>query len=382
MRTALNTAALDQLFGSARTHNVWQDTPVSDAQLQAIYEQTKWGPTAANSCPARFVFVKSAEAKAKLAPALDEGNRAKTLQAPVNVIVATDFEFYEQLPKRWPAEARARMAADARSDLAFGPELEAALPKGAMVFQLPILGFPEVTPPWRLVDYELFRAYLVTSDLKFSYGAPKLRSRSRWQRDLENQPIETVVQRLERYGFAALYINRKGYEDRAEKLLGELDLLGYRDRVQSAQGHQVVVLLRPDPTPQLPLGRSLTFGRGWHLRPEDGVRWAYEDASMAYFNPHPVPIAATIKLELVGVTPREVAVEHNGREAGRLAAGDRPVTLELTDLALAPGVNQFRLRSAEPAKRLSSGRNQLRDFGLKSSSIRVRPPEGGEDGLE
>lgn len=102
MRTALNTAALDQLFGSARTHNVWQDTPVSDAQLQAIYEQTKWGPTAANSCPARFVFVKSAEAKAKLAPALDEGNRAKTLQAPVNVIVAIDFAFYEQLPKLFP----------------------------------------------------------------------------------------------------------------------------------------------------------------------------------------------------------------------------------------------------------------------------------------
>lgn len=102
MRTALDSAALDQLFGDARTHNVWKDTPVSDAQLQAIYEQTKWGPTAANSCPARFVFVKSAEAKARLAPALDEGNRAKTLQAPVNVIVATDFAFYAQLPKLFP----------------------------------------------------------------------------------------------------------------------------------------------------------------------------------------------------------------------------------------------------------------------------------------
>ena len=111
MRTALNPAALDQLFGNARTHNVWQDTPVSDAQLQAIYEQTKWGPTAANSCPARFVFVKSAEPKAKLAPALDEGNRAKTLQAPVNVIVAIDFAFYEQLPKLFPhADARSWFA--------------------------------------------------------------------------------------------------------------------------------------------------------------------------------------------------------------------------------------------------------------------------------
>lgn len=102
MPHALNAAALDQLFGAARTHNVWLDKPVSDELLQAVYDQVKWGPTAANSSPARFVFVKSPEAKAKLAPALDEGNRAKTLQAPVNVIVATDFAFYQQLPKLFP----------------------------------------------------------------------------------------------------------------------------------------------------------------------------------------------------------------------------------------------------------------------------------------
>ena len=114
MNTAFNDATLNQLFGNARTHNVWRDTPVPDALLQAIYAQVKWGPTAANSCPARFVFVKSAEAKVKLAPALDEGNRAKTLQAPVNVIVGIDFEFYEQLPKLFPHT-------DARSWLAGSP---------------------------------------------------------------------------------------------------------------------------------------------------------------------------------------------------------------------------------------------------------------------
>ncbi len=111
MSQALNAAALDQLFGAARTHNVWLDKPVSDELLHAIYDQVKWGPTAANTTPARFVFVKSPEAKAKLAPALDEGNRAKTLQAPVNVIVATDFAFYEQLPKLFPhADARSWFA--------------------------------------------------------------------------------------------------------------------------------------------------------------------------------------------------------------------------------------------------------------------------------
>ncbi len=111
MTQPLADSALDQLFRSARTHNAWQDVPVTDAQLHQVYELLKWGPTSANSCPARFVFVRSAEAKAKLAPALSEGNRAKTLAAPVTVIVATDYEFYEKLPQLFPhADARSWFA--------------------------------------------------------------------------------------------------------------------------------------------------------------------------------------------------------------------------------------------------------------------------------
>jgi 3-hydroxypropanoate dehydrogenase len=111
MSLPLADPALDQLFRTARTHNAWQDVPVTDAQLHAVYELLKWGPTAANSTPARFVFVKSAEAKTRLAPALDEGNRAKTLAAPVTVIVATDHAFYEKLPQLFPhADARSWFA--------------------------------------------------------------------------------------------------------------------------------------------------------------------------------------------------------------------------------------------------------------------------------
>ena len=102
MTHPLADPALDQLFRHARSHNAWQDVPVTDAQLQQVYELLKWGPTSANCSPARFVFVRSAEAKAKLAPALDEGNRAKTLAAPVTVIVATDYAFYEKLPQLFP----------------------------------------------------------------------------------------------------------------------------------------------------------------------------------------------------------------------------------------------------------------------------------------
>ena len=276
----------------------------------------------------------------------------------------------DQLPRRWPDAVYARMHGEARSDLAFGRELEAALPTGAMIFQVPVLGFPEATPPFRLADYEHFRPYLTTNSLRFSYGAAKYRARSRWQRDLENAPVSTLVPRLERYGFAALYINRKGYEDRAERMLAELEALGYRRRMQGASGNQVVVFLHPTASPVRPLGRSLTFGSGWHPRSEDGVRWANDDAVMSYFNPCGRPCRLEVQLELVGISPREVILEHNHRRVKSVQTGEQPVAMTV-QLDLAPGVNTFVLRSPEPAKRLRSGRYQLRTIGLKSSSIKI-----------
>jgi len=102
MHAPLDDKALAQLFVNARTHNAWQPRAVSDAQLQAIYEAMKWAPTSANCSPARIVFVKSVDAKQKLAPALAEGNRAKTLAAPVTAIIGSDHAFHEKLPYLFP----------------------------------------------------------------------------------------------------------------------------------------------------------------------------------------------------------------------------------------------------------------------------------------
>jgi 3-hydroxypropanoate dehydrogenase len=98
---ALPDAVLDQLFRTARTHNELTGE-VSDETLHQLYELAKWGPTSANMSPLRLVFVKSAQAKARLAPALDEGNYAKTLAAPVTAIVGFDMAFYEKLPYLFP----------------------------------------------------------------------------------------------------------------------------------------------------------------------------------------------------------------------------------------------------------------------------------------
>jgi 3-hydroxypropanoate dehydrogenase len=105
--TSLPDTALDQLFRDARTHNGWLDRPVTDEQLRALYDLWKMGPTSANCSPARVVFVRSPEAKAKLAPALSDKNRDKTMAAPAVAIIGMDMEFYEKLPKLFPhADAR------------------------------------------------------------------------------------------------------------------------------------------------------------------------------------------------------------------------------------------------------------------------------------
>lgn len=98
----------EQLFDNARTHNAWQDRPVDDALLQRLYDLMKYGPTSANCCPARIIFVKSPEAKARLLPCMSEGNRAKTAAAPVTAIIGMDLKFYEKLPQLFPHNPAAR----------------------------------------------------------------------------------------------------------------------------------------------------------------------------------------------------------------------------------------------------------------------------------
>lgn len=114
--TALDQHALNQLFLQAHTHNAWQDRDLPDALLQQLYDLMRMAPTSANSNPARVVFVKSAEAKARLLPALMEGNRAKTLAAPVTAIIAYDLHFYEQLGFLFPnaPDAASWLNGDAR----------------------------------------------------------------------------------------------------------------------------------------------------------------------------------------------------------------------------------------------------------------------------
>lgn len=116
MRRPLSDEALDQIFRSARTHAAWSDRPVTDETLRTLYDLWKWGPTSANSSPARVVFVRSPEAKDRLAQCLSGGNVEKTMAAPVTAILGYSPTFYEELPRLFPHD-------DARSWFAGNPPL-------------------------------------------------------------------------------------------------------------------------------------------------------------------------------------------------------------------------------------------------------------------
>src|SRR3989449_5898765 len=102
MKKALGDDALNEIFREARTHGAWLDKPVSDEILRQLYDLMKWGPTSANGSPARFVFLRTPEAKERLRPALAPGNVEKTMTAPVTAIIAYDLLFFEKLPKLFP----------------------------------------------------------------------------------------------------------------------------------------------------------------------------------------------------------------------------------------------------------------------------------------
>jgi len=125
--TKINDEAINQLFREARTHSAWLPKRVPADLLRQVYEITRWGPTSANSTPARFVFLENEAAKARLLPALAPLNVDKTKAAPVTVIMAWDTEFYEKLPRLFPQ-------ADMRSLFAGNPALihETAFRNGSL----------------------------------------------------------------------------------------------------------------------------------------------------------------------------------------------------------------------------------------------------------
>jgi 3-hydroxypropanoate dehydrogenase len=129
----LSIDAQDLLFREAHTANAFTDEPVTDEQVHAIYELAKWGPTAMNSQPLRVVLVRSPEARQRLVAHMLEGNKAKTLKAPLVAVLAADHDFHEEFPKTFPAFPGARDAFPDPVARAASAELSASLQIGYFI---------------------------------------------------------------------------------------------------------------------------------------------------------------------------------------------------------------------------------------------------------
>lgn len=178
MNQPLSQDALNQIFLEARTFasnpNPWQDRAVTDAQLEQIWNLARMGPTAANSSPARIVFVRTPEAKARLKPALDAGNVDKTMNAPVTAIVGTDLAFYEKLPYLFPhTDARSWFAGKSEAELFPGALRNSSLQGAYLIIAVRSLGLdcgPMGGFDAAKVDAEFFAGTSVKSSFLINLG--------------------------------------------------------------------------------------------------------------------------------------------------------------------------------------------------------------------
>lgn len=178
MNQPLSQDALNQIFLEARTFasnpNPWQDRAVTDAQLEQIWNLARMGPTAANSSPARIVFVRTPEAKARLKPALDAGNVDKTMNAPVTAIVGTDLAFYEKLPYLFPhTDARSWFAGKSEAVLFPGALRNSSLQGAYLIIAVRSLGLdcgPMGGFDAAKVDAEFFAGTSVKSSFLINLG--------------------------------------------------------------------------------------------------------------------------------------------------------------------------------------------------------------------
>lgn len=173
MSGALDPHALDQLFLTARTHGAWLDTPVSDELLRHLYHLMRMAPTSVNCAPARLVFLRSAEARQRLRPALSAGNVAKTMSAPVTVIVASDRRFYDKLPKLFPQRDMRPMFADDASLAASTALRNTTLQGGYLMLAARALGLdcgPMSGFDQQAVDQEFFAGQHIESNFLCNLG--------------------------------------------------------------------------------------------------------------------------------------------------------------------------------------------------------------------
>ncbi len=178
---------------------------------------------------------------------------AKTPWAYGAAVLLALFALWDQTPPMVSAGALEETARAVASDREFTEQMEQRLPAQAMVFQIPVMDYPESPAPG-IGGYDHFRPYLYSHRLRYSFGSDKGRPQQQWQHDLAGLPLGAVVSQLESYGFSALYVNLNGFPDKGAALANGLKNLGRGDMFTNDRGDLLCVLLKPSAQPVSPDG--------------------------------------------------------------------------------------------------------------------------------
>jgi hypothetical protein len=232
--------------------------------------------------------------------------------------------------------------------------LERELPRRAMVFELPVVDYPEPPPVVHMGDYELFRPFLHSKFLRFSYGSDKGRPREQWQKDAVQWGPSHLVTLLEKYGFSAVLINRKGYEDRGVSILDGFRAAG-RTNVLVDSGDFICVALQPALRPVLPP----EFASGWYDlegTAEENWHWSSGDAKIVLRNADSIAKPVHLTFELATLKPRFINIMIGAQRIYQtsLTLEAVPRSVEVT-VTLAPGENELRFSTDVPADFPSNG---------------------------
>lgn len=291
------------------------------------------------------------------------------LVLPVAILMAA-VGLWDQLPPRVNAAQIKEVARVVQSDREFSHSLEANLGKEAMVFQLPVAPFPEIPPIVQMGDYEHFRPYLFTKNLRYSYGTNKGRGDADWQADVSRLNAVEMVTSLEEYGFSTILINKKGYEDSGARLMAELAAL--KKEVLAEKGDLIAFRLNPKEVRTHPQNRP-KFGAGWSA--DEGThRWAISNQAEIKFSNHAHnAVSANIEFTFMTLKPRNVDVMLNGTLLGKIAMnqGGMPFQATFPLVTLRAGVNTFVMKTDVPPESPGNGDSRKLSFGLSNIKMHI-----------
>jgi hypothetical protein len=275
---------------------------------------------------------------------------------------------FDQLPPRATAAQVSSIREHVISDAKMVADIELQLPAGAMVFELPIMDYPEVPPLHGLADYEQFRPYLHSHHLRFSYGSNKGRYREQWQREAEQMGVPEMVRLLEKYGFSAILINRKGYQDKGKSLLSSLGEAG-KSRIITQTPDFVVVALAPSEHPVLPP----EFGAGWsglEGNAQHNWRSSTGNARLTIYNLEATERAVGLNFRLEPLKSGILAISNRSVDvyASNMISGAEPTPVLIT-LRLSPGRNDLHFRTDLQAELPGTGDPRSRAYALHDFEI-------------